>query len=108
MQRAQLLEVGDLCRPADSQAGLLVDLGDQMEVDMVHFLVRDPTVVLKNVVARAFGPVHVAANGLHQSLGDWQQVCQVLVGQVMQLASMELGDDQDMLFRSRLDVEERV
>lgn len=49
-QRLQLVLPGTHLRPPDPQALLLVRLGNHVHVDMVHLLVRQPSIVLQDVV----------------------------------------------------------
>lgn len=53
---------------------------------MVHFLMRDLTVVLQDVVG-------VQLHGLGQSLGNWHGIGEEFVRDVVQFGTVVLGDD---------------
>lgn len=80
-----------------------------MEVNVVHFLVGNSTVVLQDVVARnRLWTFNVQPKSLDKLLGHRQNVSQILVRQFVQLSAMVLWNDQEMALGCRLDVEEGV
>lgn len=75
-----MVHVGLLCWPSDDQTGLSVWFWDDVEVDVVNLLVGDSAVVLQDVVSCLRG---VQFKGLGYLLGDWEDLRQVLVWDVV-------------------------
>ncbi|KAH3663657.1 hypothetical protein OGAPHI_005058 [Ogataea philodendri] len=105
---AQLCHICVFGRPADDETGFWIAFWNQVEMDVVHHLVGDPTVILQNVVADSFWRVDLQVQCLDQFLGHWQDICEVLVRNVVKLSPVVLRDHQKMSFRNWLDVQERV
>jgi hypothetical protein len=74
-------------RPTNPQSLLLIRLRDDMEMHMVHQLMRLASVVLQQVIIRS-------ASRRRDPLGHRQDLRQVLVRDVGQLGAVEFGDDE--------------
>jgi hypothetical protein len=86
-QLAQLTLVSLCSRPADAQSLLFVWLRDQVEVYVVHNLVRNVSVVLQNVVV-----LDVLRNSY--LLRDGKHFGELVVGYVVELCTVVFGDDE--------------
>lgn len=84
-QCLQLVHVCLLLRPLDTQSLLLIWLGDNVEVDMIDFLVGQTAVVLQDVV------VFVALRGCNL-LGYGEQFREGVVWNVGDFRAVVLGD----------------
>lgn len=86
-QLAQLRFIRLLRRPLNPQPLLLVRLGNHVEMHVVDLLMRNPPVVLQDVVV------------LH-ALGDGNALCygehfgELVVGYVVEFCAVVLGDDE--------------
>lgn len=73
----------------------------QRTVHVVHHLVRQAAVVLEHIVL-------LRTSGLGHLLGERQDVREVLVGQLVHLGRMVLGDHEAVALRGGANVEERI
>lgn len=74
-------------RPPDPQALSLIRLGDEVEVHVVHDLVRHAAVVLQDVVL-------VCAGCAGDPGGDGKEFGQLVVGDVGEFGAVVFGDDE--------------
>jgi len=83
----QLVLVALLLRPVDTQAFLLVRLGNHVEVNVVHDLVSDASIVLQDVVVLG---IHCLSN----LLCDRQDLCELVVGDIVEFCAVVFGNDE--------------
>lgn len=86
-QRFQLVHVGLLLWPLDTQSLLLIRLRYDVKMDMVYLLVSQATIVLQDVVV----VVSLSSSNL---LGHWEQLSESVVGDIGQFGTVVLGDDK--------------
>lgn len=77
-----------------------------MEMDMVDFLVRNAAIVLKHVVAIALFAVNVEVERNGNAFGNGQDLAEMLVGDVVELGAMVLGNDEGVAGRCGSNVHE--
>lgn len=83
----EILFVGVVRRPADPQALLFIGFVDDVKVHMVYDLVRDPAIVLQDVVVLE---LHRDSN----LLCGGHDIPQLLVRDLVQFGSVRLGKDE--------------
>lgn len=109
MKLTQLAKVGFLSRPTNAQSSFIVLLWNQVEMDMVHNLVGNSSVVLQDIVATSlWGIVLVKFQDLSQSLHHWQNVSEILIWKIVQLGPVVLWNNKTVGLSSRLDIQEGV
>lgn len=67
-----------------------------MEMNMVNLLVRNASVVLQDIVPIAELAVNVEVQSNGDALGNGQDLGEVLVGDVVKLGTVVLGDNECM------------
>ena len=87
LELLELVLVTLLLRPVDTQAFLLVGLGNHVEVDVIHDLMSDAAVVLQDVVI-------LSVYGLSDFLCDRQDLCELVVGDIVEFCAVVLGNDE--------------
>ena len=87
LELLELVLVTLLLRPVDTQAFLLVGLGNHVEVDVIHDLMSDAAVVLQDVVI-------LSVYGLSDFLCDGQDLCELVVGDIVEFCAVVLGNDE--------------
>lgn len=95
----ELVHVRLLGVPDNAQTLALVWLGDQVKVDVVYLLVGNSAIVLKHVVVNG-------ARGSRDLLEDGQELSQRIIGDIGQLSTVVLGDDERMALAKRTNVKE--
>lgn len=76
-----------VCRlrgPTDPESLRCIRLGDEVEVNMINFLMSKSTVILKNIVV---GQVH----GLCKLLCNWKDVGKIFIWQLIHDGCVVLG-----------------
>lgn len=90
--------VSGLRRPTDSETLFIIGLGDDVEMNVINFLMCQSPIILKNIVVNT-------ANSLGYSFGDRKDISEAFIGQLGHFGSMEFGNDQlKTLFRIRVSV----
>ena len=86
-QLLQLPLIRLLGRPTYPQPLTLIWLGNQVKVHMIHHLVRNPAVVLQDVVI-------LDALRERNLLRHREHFAELVVGDVVELCAVEFGDDE--------------
>lgn len=88
-------------RPTDAKTLLFVWLRDHMEVNMIDHLMSHAAVVLQNIVL-------LGARGDRNLLSNREELGQVLIGNVVKLGAVVLGNHKSMTLRDGANIKKCV
>lgn len=99
VESLQLIHIRGGRVPSDAKSFIFIWLGDHVEMDMIDFLVRNTTVVLKNIVV-------YSARCIDNLLQNREHLAQLVIRDVGELRTVVLGNDESMTLGQGTNVEE--